>query len=132
MVTTCGWPYGMVVGGAPGSLVGRYTAGVRRGTTRRAMRVASSATATAMSSWLSPPLLPAVLVMVLFALVPRRRRLLVPVGVIALATVWLDNHLTADPLDIMGILVAGVALTVGMLSPGPRTERSSGRSDDRA
>ena len=119
-------------GGAPGSLVGRYTAGVRRGTTRRVMGVAlSSATATAMSSWLAPPLLPAVLVMVLLALIPRRRRLLIPVGAIGWATVWIDSRLTADPLDVIGVLVTGVALTVGMLSPGSATERSSDRSDDR-
>jgi hypothetical protein len=91
----------------------------------------SSATATAMSSWLAPPLLPAVLVMVLLALIPRRRRLLIPVGAIAWATVWIDSRLTADPLDVIGVLVTGVALTVGMLSPGSATERSSDRSDDR-
>jgi hypothetical protein len=45
----------------------------------------------AMSSWLAPPPLPAVLAMVLLAFAPRRRRLLIPVGV----TVWIDSRLSA-------------------------------------
>ncbi len=79
-----------------------------------------------MSSWLAPPLLPAVLVMVLLAFIPRRRRLLIPVGAIAWAAVWIDNRLTADPLDLLGVLVTGVAVAVGVLSPGPRTGHRPG------
>ena len=84
-----------------------------------------------MSSWLAPPLLPAVLVMVLLALMPRRRRLLIPVVVIAWAAVWIDNRLTADPLDVIGVLVAVATLAVGTLAR-PRTKHTSGGTNSRS
>jgi hypothetical protein len=81
-----------------------------------------------LASWLAPPLLPAVLVMVLFALVPRGQRLVVPVAVIGWATVWVDSHLTAEPHDIAGL--AMVAVAMGMLLRGSRDKAAPGVSSD--
>lgn len=55
-----------------------------------------------LASWLAPPLLPAMVIMVLFALIPRRS-LVLPVAVIGWAAVWLDSRLTAEPLDLAGL-----------------------------
>jgi hypothetical protein len=65
-----------------------------------------------LTSWLAPPLLPAVVIMVLFVLIPRQGPLL-PVAVTGWAAVWLDGRLTAAPLDLAGL--AAVAVAMGVL-----------------
>jgi len=84
-----------------------------------------------MSTWLAPPLLPAVLVMVAFALIPRRLWFVQLPAVIAWAVVWTDNRMTASWPDVAGLGVLGVCGVVLWLrrlsdrSPS-ETERSTG------
>jgi hypothetical protein len=83
-----------------------------------------------MSSWLAPPLLPAVLVMVAFALIPRRLWFVRVPAVIAWAVVWTDNRMTADWPDVAGFGVLGVCVVLWLrgLSDRPPSEpdRSTG------
>jgi hypothetical protein len=79
-----------------------------------------------LASWLAPPLLPAVVVMVLFALIPRQR-LVLAVAVIGWAAVWLDSRLTAEPLDLTGL--AAVAAAMGVLLHRSRGKVAAGSSD---
>jgi hypothetical protein len=78
-----------------------------------------------LASWLAPPLLPAVVIMVLFALIPRRG-LVLPVAVIGWAAVWLDGRLTAEPLDLGGL--AAVAVAMGVLLRRSRDNVAPGAS----
>ena len=66
-----------------------------------------------MSSLLVPPVLAALVIMVSFALIPRRLWFLQLPAVIAWAVVWTDNRITTDWADLTGLAVVascGVAL----------------------
>lgn len=70
-----------------------------------------------MRQWLAPPLLPALLVMVLFVFVDRRRWYVLVPAVVGWAAVWVDNRLTGDWLDVVGIAVVVASLVVLWLTP---------------
>jgi hypothetical protein len=63
-------------------------------------------------TWLAPPLLTAFVVMVLFALIPRRFRYLQLSAVLGWAAVWSDTRLTAAWLDFAGSALVLSALAV--------------------
>lgn len=68
-----------------------------------------------MSGWLAPPLLPAALVMVSFALIPRRLWFVQLPAAVAWAVVWTDNRVTADWPDVAGLGVVGACGVVWWL-----------------
>lgn len=65
-----------------------------------------------MSGWLAPALLPALILMVLFALIPRRLWFVQLPAVVGWAVVWTDNRLTGSWLDVAGLAVVGASAVV--------------------
>lgn len=72
-----------------------------------------------MSSWLAPALLPAALVMVAFALIPRRYWYIQLPAVLGWAIVWADNHLTWHWTDLTGLAVISLAAASSILLRPP-------------
>lgn len=66
-----------------------------------------------MSVWLAPPLLVAMVVMVLFALIPSRFAFLRLAAVVGWAAIWMDGVPTVHWLDLSGAVV--VVGAVGVL-----------------
>lgn len=67
-----------------------------------------------MSAWLAPPLLVAMVVMVLFALIPSRFAVLRAAAVVGWAAIWVDGVPTTHWLDLSGAVV--VVSVVGVLA----------------
>jgi hypothetical protein len=65
-----------------------------------------------MSAWLVPALLPALIIMALFALIPRRLWFVQLPVVVGWAVVWIDNRLTVSWLDVSGLTMVMASAVV--------------------